>query len=61
MYYSSYSEQALAALANDVRAQLKKRVSAWVVFDNTAHGQATANAAQLKAMLLSAPNGGSDA
>lgn len=61
MYYSSYSEQALAALANDVRAQLKKRVSAWVVFDNTAHGQATANAAQLKAMLLPAPNGGSDA
>jgi len=61
MYYSSYSEEALAALASDVRAQLKRRVSAWVVFDNTAHGQAAANAARLKAILQPTTKGGSDA
>jgi uncharacterized protein YecE (DUF72 family) len=61
MYYSSYSEEALAELATDVRAQLKKRVSAWIVFDNTAHGQAVANATRLKAMLLPTAKGGSDA
>lgn len=60
-YYSSYSEEALAELATDVRAQLKKRVSAWIVFDNTAHGQAVANATRLKAMLLPTAKGGSDA
>ncbi|MCR6627243.1 MAG: DUF72 domain-containing protein [Pseudoxanthomonas sp.] len=61
MYYSSYSDEALAALANDVRGQLRNRLSGWVVFDNTAHGQATANAMRLKAMLLPAQKGSSDA
>ena len=51
MYYSSYSEDALAALADQVRGQLSKRVAAWVIFDNTAHGYATANAARLKTLL----------
>lgn len=51
MYYSSYSEDALAALANQVRGQLSKRVAAWVILDNTAHGYATANAARLKTLL----------
>lgn len=51
MYYSSYGEDALAALANQVRGQLSKRVSAWVIFDNTAHGYATANAARLQTLL----------
>lgn len=51
MYYSSYGEDALATLANQVRDQRSKRVSAWVIFDNTAHGYATANAARLKTLL----------
>lgn len=57
MYYSSYGDEALAALANDVRSQLRNRLSGWVVFDNTAHGQATANAMRLKAMLLPTQKG----
>jgi len=51
MYYSSYGEEALVALANQVRGYLTKQVSAWVIFDNTAHGQATTNAARLQALL----------
>lgn len=42
MYYSSYEDAALQALAADLRA------GDWVVFDNTAHGHALGDAARLE-------------
>lgn len=58
MYYSSYGEDALKTLADHVRGQRSKRVGAWVIFDNTAHGQATANAARLQTLLSTNVEGG---
>ena len=51
IYYSAYSDEALAALAARIRASLPPRGQAWVVFDNTAHGHATPDAARLQALL----------
>lgn len=45
IYYSAYDDDAIAALAGRVRASLAPGGEAWVVFDNTAHGHATPNAA----------------
>ncbi len=50
MYYSDYDEAALAALAADFAAT-RAATPPWIVFDNTAHGFATANAARLQEML----------
>jgi uncharacterized protein YecE (DUF72 family) len=50
MYYSDYGEAALAALAANV-ASSRAATSPWIVFDNTAHGFATSNAARLQEML----------
>jgi len=55
MYYSEYSQAALAALAARVRAN-GGRLPAWVIFDNTAHGFAVSDAARLQALMAeSAP------
>jgi len=54
MYYSDYPEQALLDLAARVRARAPRGALRVVVFDNTAHAFATANAARLQ-QLLAAP------
>lgn len=51
IYYSAYDTNALAALAARVCASLEGGDEAWVIFDNTAHGHATPNAAELQARL----------
>lgn len=48
MYYSDYDDAALEALAAQVRHARGPR---WVIFDNTAHGFAVANAARLQERL----------
>ena len=47
MYYSSYEEEYLDALAGRLRAAATGAGSVWCVFDNTASGAATANALAL--------------
>ena len=51
MYYSDYPEAALQQLARDVRAPAARGARRLVVFDNTAHAFATANAARLQELL----------
>ena len=51
MYYSSYEEERLAALAGAIRARAPRGTQRIVVFDNTAHGFAAANAARLQELL----------
>jgi uncharacterized protein YecE (DUF72 family) len=51
MYYSDYSDAALQALAKQVRARAPRGSRRIVVFDNTAHAFATANAARLQELL----------
>ncbi len=51
MYYSNYSDQALHALARQVQAYRNSQRAPWVIFDNTAHGFAVANAASLQDLL----------
>jgi uncharacterized protein YecE (DUF72 family) len=53
MYYSGYDDAALASLAARVRGHHGAGES-WIVFDNTAHGQATPNAIALRGLLASA-------
>ncbi len=48
MYYSTYEQAALLALAADV---MGAAVETWCVFDNTASGAAAANALRLRAMI----------
>ncbi|WP_024869340.1 DUF72 domain-containing protein [Pseudoxanthomonas suwonensis] len=50
IYYSEYGEEALRGLAARVAAT-RTRASPWVIFDNTAHGFAVADAAKLQGML----------
>lgn len=50
-YYSAYDADALAALAGRVGSTLPPGGEAWVVFDNTAHGHATPNAAAFQALV----------
>ena len=49
-YFSPYGDDALRALARDVRAAGEEP---WCIFDNTASGAAAANALHLQAMLSS--------
>jgi uncharacterized protein YecE (DUF72 family) len=49
-YYSNYEPAYLAALA-EVIASLPHAKEVWVVFDNTAHGHALANALDLQRLL----------
>ena len=51
IYYSAYDAVALAALAARVRASLDAGSEAWIIFDNTAHGHATPNAAEFQSLL----------
>ena len=54
MYYSDYSEASLRALAAQVRAPAPRGAQRLVIFDNTAHAFATANAARLQELLAAA-------
>ncbi len=56
MYYSEYSEDALRALAGDVLRYRKAAMPPWVIFDNTAHDFAIANAARLQTLLAGSAN-----
>ena len=51
MYYSDYPDTRLRQLATRLAALRDAGMPAWVVFDNTAHGFATANAARLQELL----------
>ncbi len=51
MYYSDYSDQALQALAHQVQTYRNSPHAPLVIFDNTAHGFAVANAASLHNLL----------
>jgi uncharacterized protein YecE (DUF72 family) len=44
MYYSSYEDSFLEALAIKLDALLRRRIPTWCIFDNTTLGAATANA-----------------
>jgi uncharacterized protein YecE (DUF72 family) len=50
MYYSAYSPEQIAALAEALR-QHAARSEVWCIFDNTARGAATDNALQLQQLL----------
>jgi uncharacterized protein YecE (DUF72 family) len=50
-YYSNYGPEYLSALSEGVARLLAKDV--WVIFDNTAHGHAFANAIELRNLLMS--------
>jgi uncharacterized protein YecE (DUF72 family) len=51
VYYSEYSDRSLKTLAADVRRAAARGSPPWIIFDNTAHGHATANAARLQSLL----------
>ena len=51
MYYSDYGEAALLTLAKEVRTRAPRGTRRLVIFDNTAHAFATANAARLQELL----------
>lgn len=51
MYYSAYGEDRLQSLAAQVRTSTPARAEPWIIFDNTAQGHATADAARLQALL----------
>lgn len=53
MYYSEYSETALASLAASA-TRAGGPSAPWIIFDNTAHGFAVPNAARLQEKLTSA-------
>jgi uncharacterized protein YecE (DUF72 family) len=55
IYYSAYSDDALQALAQDLRAAAKTGATCWCLFDNTAGGHAIADAARLQALLGQRP------
>ena len=47
MYYSSYEDDFLDALAEKLRALRRRRIPTWCIFDNTTLGAATGNALSL--------------
>lgn len=51
IYYSAYSEEYLAALAERLRADAEEGRTVWCVFDNTTLGAATGNALDLESRL----------
>lgn len=51
MYYSEYDDAYLDTLADRLRAAAERARVVWCIFDNTAHGHATANALALLARL----------
>jgi uncharacterized protein YecE (DUF72 family) len=48
VYYSSYDEEFLRALAGKLRALRRRRIPTWCIFDNTTLGAATGNALSLR-------------
>ncbi len=50
MYYSAYGKEFLAEVARAV-GELAEGVEKWVVFDNTAAGEAFGNAVELRGMI----------
>jgi uncharacterized protein YecE (DUF72 family) len=54
MYFSSYDESCLERLARDMTAPSRSR-ERWCIFDNTAHGFATANALRLAELVKRQP------
>lgn len=52
MYYSAYSDEFLASLVPLLK-QAAQTGEAWVMFDNTAHGHALANAMELQRLVAS--------
>lgn len=57
MYYSDYPLQTLADLAVNV-VNFPGETEAWIIFDNTALGHATANAAYLRNLIATASHDG---
>lgn len=55
MYYSEYSDEALDEWAVAIRKSRSAPLPPWVIFDNTAHDFAVANAARLQELLRVAP------
>lgn len=51
IYYSDYPDAALSELAMQAVRDARPGVTPWIIFDNTAHGHATANAARLQDLL----------
>jgi len=51
MYFSTYSQQSLAELANQLLASAESSESVWCIFDNTAEGAALKNALEMSEML----------
>lgn len=51
MYYSDYDENTLRSLAGEIIEQTPEGTDAWIIFDNTALGFATPNAARLQDLL----------
>lgn len=47
IYYSSYDDHYLDSLTARLRELRRRRIPTWCIFDNTAHGAATANAASV--------------
>lgn len=47
MYYSSYEDGYLAALADELEGLRRRRIPTWCIFDNTTLGAATSNALEL--------------
>lgn len=58
MYYSAYGDAAIVRLGQRMREAPRSGVRSWVVFDNTAHGHAVADAARLQAVVGPAARGG---
>ena len=51
MYYSEYDENMLRNFAAEIIEMTPRSTDAWIIFDNTAHGFATPNAARLQELL----------
>ncbi|MBC7455141.1 MAG: DUF72 domain-containing protein [Massilia sp.] len=54
VYYSSYAEETLAQLADDLAALADAGRDAWLIFDNTAAGAALRNAIAVRRKLMPA-------
>jgi uncharacterized protein YecE (DUF72 family) len=52
IYYSAYSADQLDAVAKLLAEKAAQRISTWCIFDNTALGAATADAAAVRSQLL---------
>jgi uncharacterized protein YecE (DUF72 family) len=51
IYYSSYEDDYLTALADELRGLRRRRIAAWCIFDNTTLGAGTSNALSLMQRL----------